>query len=92
MELLGIPVWVFVTMMASSLILGLGIRFWLDRRDARRAIEAKERIKMLKKENRRAQKKAKKSIKSRKNKKADSEADSSGQSEPADDLLKNAEK
>lgn len=75
MELLGIPAWVFFTMMAASLIIGLGIRFWLDRRDARRALEEKERIKMLKKENKRAQKKAKKALKSRKGKKAGNESE-----------------
>jgi hypothetical protein len=67
MELLGIPFWVFAVMMAGSVGLGLILRFWMDRRKERQAIEEKERIKEMRKENKRNLKKAKKAAKSRKN-------------------------
>ena len=66
MDFFGIPTWLFITMMATSVGLGLIIRVWLDRRTARQAIEEKERIKELRKENKRNRKKAKKAAKSRK--------------------------
>ena len=67
MDVLGIPLWLFATMMGTSLALGLILRIWLDRREARQTLKEKERIKELRKENKRNRKKAKKAAKSRKN-------------------------
>lgn len=75
MNILGIPVWLFIAMMALSLFLGIALRVWLNRREARRALEKKERDKELKKQFKRAKKLAKKSAKRQKGKGGPKESD-----------------
>ncbi|MCD8349396.1 MAG: hypothetical protein LUC93_02125 [Planctomycetaceae bacterium] len=84
MEFMGTPVWLFVVMMAASVLTGLIIRHWLDRRKARLAHEHAIRLKEERKLAKRAQKRARKASKKQKDSKkskTESEADSaSGES------------
>lgn len=68
MEFLGLPLWLFALMMALSLLLGIGIRYWLDRREKRRTIEEKAKAKERKKQNKRARQRAQKAAKRQKGK------------------------
>ncbi len=69
MDFLGIPVWLFVLMMSASVVTGLIIRFWLDRRKARQEQARVLRQKEEKKQAKRAHKLARKAAKSRKDSK-----------------------
>lgn len=63
MEFLGIPIWLFLVMMAVSLLIGFGIRHWLDLRALREKERLKEKAREIKKRMKREKKRAKKTAK-----------------------------
>ncbi len=54
-----IPFWLFIVLVLSAIVLGRGIRWWLDRREVAKEVEKKERQKAEKVQRKRNQKRLK---------------------------------